>query len=119
MKQLTQKEEEIMNHYWEQGAMQIRELQTHYADPKPHVNTLSTLVKILEEKGFLSHRALSARCFQYFATISREEYRGGTLAQVINKFFGRSYKNAVSALVKEEKISLEDLKQLIEEVEKQ
>lgn len=99
--------------------MQIRELQTHYADPKPHVNTLSTLVKILEEKGFLSHRALSARCFQYFATISREEYRGGTLAQVINKFFGRSYKNAVSALVKEEKISLEDLKQLIEEVEKQ
>ena len=119
MKSLTQKEEEIMNLYWEFGDMQIRELQSHYDDPKPHVNTLSTLVKILEEKGFLGHRALTARCFQYFATISRSEYCGGTLANVVNKFFGRSYKSAVSALVQEEKISLEELKQLIDEVENQ
>ena len=105
MKTLTQKEEEIMK------------LQAHYDDPKPHVNTLSTLVKILEEKGFLSHRALTARCFQYFAVISREEYSGGTLSNVINKFFGKSYKNAVSALVKDEKISLDELKALIKEVE--
>lgn len=119
MKSLTQKEEEIMNHYWEFGDMQIRELQAHYDEPKPHVNTLSTLVKILEDKGFLGHRALTARCFQYFALISREDYRGGTLANVVNKFFGKSYKNAVSALVKDEKISLEELKELIKEVENQ
>lgn len=119
MKLLTQKEEEIMNHYWEFGDMQIRELQAHYDEPKPHVNTLSTLVKILEDKGFLGHRALTARCFQYFALISREDYRGGTLANVVNKFFGKSYKNAVSALVKDEKISLEELKELIKEVENQ
>lgn len=79
MKTLTNKEEEIMNHYWNRGDMQIRELQSCYDDPKPHVNTLSTLVHILEEKGFLSHRALSARCFQYFATVSREEYSRGSL----------------------------------------
>ena len=119
MKSLTQKEEEIMNHYWEFGDMQIRELQAHYDEPKPHVNTLSTLVKILEDKGFLGHRALTARCFQYFALISRKDYRGGTLANVVNKFFGKSYKNAVSALVKDEKISLEELKELIKEVENQ
>ena len=106
MKSLTQKEEEIMNHYWEFGDMQIRELQNHYDDPKPHVNTLSTLVKILG-------------CFQYFALISRDEYRGGTLANVVNKFFGKSYMSAVSALVKDEKISLEELKELIKEVENQ
>ncbi|MGM9734623.1 MAG: BlaI/MecI/CopY family transcriptional regulator [Prevotella sp.] len=117
MKTLTAKEEEIMDHYWTYGDMQIRELQSHYDNPKPHVNTLSTLVKILEEKGFLSHRALSARCFQYFATISRDEYRGGSLANVVNKFFGRSYLNAVSALVKDEKISIDELKELIREVE--
>ena len=119
MKQLTSKEEEIMNHYWTYGDMQIRELQSHYDDPKPHVNTLSTMVKILEEKGFLCHRALSARCFQYFAKISREDYRGGSLANVVNKFFGHSYLNAVSALVKEEKLSIEELKQLIREVEEE
>ncbi len=119
MKQLTAKEEEIMNHYWTYGDMQIRELQSHYDDPKPHVNTLSTMVKILEEKGFLCHRALSARCFQYFARISREDYRGGSLANVVNKFFGHSYLNAVSALVKEEKLSIEELKQLIREVEEE
>ena len=72
---------------------------------------------ILEDKGFLGHKAITARCFQYFARISREEYRGGSLANVVNKFFGKSYLSAVSALVKSEKVSIEDLKELIREVE--
>ena len=114
MKTLTNKEEEIMNHYWNRGDMQIRELQSCYDDPKPHVNTLSTLVHILEEKGFLSHRALSARCFQYFATVSREEYSRGSLKNVIRKFFGNSYLDAVSSLVKEEDLTVDDLKKLID-----
>lgn len=118
MKSLTQKEEEIMNHYWTNGDMQIRELRDCYDDPKPHVNTLSTLVHILEEKGFLSHRALTARCFQYFAKISREDYRRGSLNNVINKFFGQSYLKAVSTLVKEEKISIDELRELINSVDK-
>lgn len=118
MKSLTNKEEEIMDHYWEKGDMQIRELQTCYEDPKPHVNTLSTLVHILEEKGFLSHRALTARCFEYFALVSKDEYKRGSLSNVVNKFFGKSYLNAVSALVKDEKISVDDLKELIKKVEK-
>ena len=117
MKQLTQKEEEIMERVWNHGPMQVRELQTLYDEPRPHVNTLATLVKILEEKGFLGHRALTARCFQYFARISREEYKGGSLANVVSKFFGNSYRNAVSALVKDEKISIDELKELIREVE--
>lgn len=117
MKTLTAKEEEIMNHFWKKGSLLIRELQALYADPKPHVNTLATLVRILEEKGFLSHRALTARCFQYFAVITREQYRGGTLRNVINKYFNRSYMNAVSTLVKEEQLSVDDLKALIKQVE--
>jgi len=117
MKQLTQKEEEIMERMWDHGPMLVRELQSYYDEPRPHVNTLSTLIKILEEKGFLSHKVITARCFQYFACISREEYRGGTLTNVIDKFFGKSYLSAVSALVKSEKISVEDLKELIREVE--
>jgi BlaI family penicillinase repressor len=117
MKSLTNKEEEIMDRYWDFGPMHIKELQSHYQEPQPHVNTLSTLVHILEEKGFLGHKALTARCFQYFATITRDEYRHGTLNNVVNKFFGKSYLNAVSALVKDEKISVEELKELINKVE--
>ena len=118
MKPLTQKEEEIMERYWQYGPMQIRELQTHYDEPQPHVNTLATLVKILEEKGFLGHTAITARCFQYFAKISREDYKGGALANMIDKLFGHSYLSAVSALVKTEKISVDELKALIQEVER-
>lgn len=96
MKTLTKKEE-IMNLFWSDGDMQIRELQAHYPDPKPHVNTLSTLVHILEGKGFLSHRALTARCFQHFAVISRDDYSRGSLSNVVNRFFGKSYLGVVSA----------------------
>lgn len=119
MKQLTQKEEEIMEHMWEHGPMLVRELQSYYDEPKPHVNTLSTLIKILEEKGFMGHKVITARCFQYYPLIGREEYRGGTLTNVVNKFFGKSYLSAVSALVKSEKISVDELKELIKEVENQ
>ena len=117
MRQLTQKEEEIMERMWDHGPLLVRELQAYYDEPRPHVNTLATLMKILEEKGFLGHKAITARCFQYFARISREEYRGGSLANVVNKFFGKSYLSAVSALVKNEKVSVEELKELIREVE--
>ncbi len=117
MKTLTRREEEIMNHYWDKGEMQIRELRELYDDPKPHVNTLSTLVHILEEKGFLSHRNLKTRTYTYFPKISREGYSRGSLNNVINKFFGKSYLSVVSTLVKEEKISLDELKELIEKVE--
>lgn len=117
MRSLTNKEEEIMNHYWDKGEMQIRELQALYDDPKPHVNTLSTLVHILEDKGFLSHRNLKTRTYAYFPKISREGYKRGSLNNVVNKFFGKSYLGVVSTLVSEEKISLDELKDLIKKVE--
>lgn len=117
MKTLTVKEEEIMNHIWTNGEMQIRELQALYDEPQPHVNTLSTLVRILEEKGFLAHRAISARCFKYFAKVSREQYRSRSLTGVIDKLFGKSYLGAVSTLVSEEKISVDELKELIRQIE--
>ena len=106
-----------MERMWDHGPLLVRELQAFYDEPRPHVNTLATLMKILEEKGFLGHKAITARCFQYFARISREDYRGGSLANVVNKFFGKSYLSAVSALVKSEKVSIDDLKELIREVE--
>lgn len=59
--------------------MHIRELQALYDDPKPHVNTLSTLVHILEDKGFLSHKAITPKSYKYFPRLSRDDYRRGSL----------------------------------------
>lgn len=119
MKTLTNKEEEIMNHYWNCGEMQIRELQTRYDEPKPHVNTLSTMVHILEDKGFLSHKALTAKCFKYYPVISRDDYSRGTLANVVRKFFGKSYMSVVSTLVSNDEISIDELEALVRQIKKQ
>ena len=87
-----------------------------YADPKPHFNTLSTVVRGLEEKGFVSHKTFG-NTYQYYATVTRDDYRRGTLRGVVSKYFDNSYLGVVSSLVQEEKISVEELKQLIKQVE--
>ena len=117
MRRLTNKEEIIMNHYWERGALFVRELRELYPEPKPHFSTLSTQVRTLQEDGFIGHKAYGPT-YQYFAKISREEYKQRSLIGLIDKYFDNSYLSAVSALVKEEKISVEELKELIEIVEK-
>ena len=117
MKGLTTKEEEIMGFFWTKGPMFVKQLLDFYEEPKPHFNTLSTIVRGLEEKEYLSHETFG-NTYQYFAVISEENYRDGTLKNVISKYFNNSYLGAVSSLIKEEEISLDELKQLIAEVEK-
>ena len=116
MKGLTAKEEEIMGFFWEKGPLFVKEMLAFYEDPKPHFNTLSTIVRGLEEKGFLAHYTFG-NTYQYYPVVSEEDFRKGTLRNVISKYFNNSYLNAVSSLVKEEDISLDELKQLIEEVD--
>lgn len=116
MKGLTAKEEEIMGFFWEKGPLYVKELLSFYNDPKPHFNTLSTIVRGLEEKGYLSHEAFG-NTYRYFAVVSNEEFRSRTLKGVISKYFNNSYLSAVSSLVKKEEISVDELKQLIQEVE--
>ena len=106
-----------MSHIWEHGEMSIRELQALYDEPQPHVNTLSTLVRILEEKGFLAHRAASTRSCKSSARVGRKDPRNRSLTGVIAELFGKSYLGAVSTLVSEEKISVDDLKELIRQIE--
>lgn len=117
MKKLTRKEEEIMNHFWDKGAMFVRELLELYPEPKPHFNTLSTMVRTLEANGYVSHKAYGST-YQYYPVVSREEYAGSSFRGIVSSYFNNSYLNAVSALVKEEKISIEELKELIEQIEK-
>ncbi len=116
MKGLTAKEEEIMGYFWEKGPLFVKEILAFYDEPKPHFNTLSTIVRGLEEKGYVAHKAYG-NTYQYYAVVSREDFSRRTLRGVIGKYFNNSYLSAVSSLVQEEDISLDELKQLIKEVE--
>ena len=107
-----------MNHFWEKGPLFVRELRELYPDPKPHFSTLSTQVRTLQEEGFIGHKEYGPT-YQYFATVSRDEYKQRSLVGLIDKYFDNSYLSAVSALVKEEKITVNELRELIEIVEKQ
>ena len=116
MKTLSAREEEIMGFFWEKGPLFVKEIVGLYDEPRPHFNTLSTFVRALEEKGYLSHRTFG-NTYQYYAVVSRDEFKKKTLKSVISKYFNNSYLGVVSSLVKEEEISLSELKELIREVE--
>ena len=117
MKELTPKEEEIMQFFWKEGALFVKDLVEKYPDPKPHFNTLSTYVRALEEKGFLSHES-SGSTYRYFTVISNEEYNNRTLKNIIAKHFNNSYLNVVNTFIKNEKISVDEIRKLLDEVEK-
>lgn len=114
---LTPREEELMQLLWDNGPMYVRELVQLYPDPKPHVNTVSTVVRTLEEKGYVNHEAAGTG-YKYFAVAQKEDFADKTLNNVIKGYFNNSYLNAVSTLVKTEKISVDELCELIDLIEK-
>lgn len=114
--QLTPKEEEVMQLLWAYGPILISRLVELYPDPKPHFNTVSTVVRRLEAKGFVGHKDIGGS-FRYFATVEKEYFRNRRFGSFIKNYFGGSYYGAVSALVAEDKISAEELKELLELVE--
>lgn len=116
MKSLTAKEEEIMRFFWEKGPMFVKQLVELYEEPRPHFNTLSTIVRGLEEKGYLSHTAYG-NSYQYYAVVSEKDFGRKNLKSIISKYFNNSFLGAVSSLVKEEDISVEELKELVRIVE--
>lgn len=117
MEKLTKKEEELMRLFWQRGALFVREIVDMSAEPKPHFNTVSTMVRMLEAKGYLSHEAFG-NTYRYFPLVSEEQFGKGSLKGIVSRYFGNSYLGAVSALVEEESISVDELKELIARIEK-
>lgn len=114
--QLTPKEEEVMQFLWEYGPISISNLVDLYPEPKPHFNTVSTVVRRLEGKGYVDHTDMGG-AFHYFATVKKEYFRNRSFGTFIKNYFGGSYFGAVSALVEEDKISADELKELLKLVE--
>ncbi len=114
---LTRREEEVMQMIWSAGQpMRVRDLVALYPDPQPHFNTVSTVVRGLEEKGLLAHVA-EGGSFRYYAVCEKDDFRSRSLGEVIRGYFNNSYLGAVSTLVEEEKVSVDELKQLIKMID--
>jgi len=116
MKHLTNREEEIMEVFWEKGSMYVKDVIDLLAGPKPHYNTISTIIRGLEEKGFIAHEQFG-NTYRYFAIISREEFSKNSIKNLVSKYFNTSYTSVVSMFVDEQKISTEEIQELIRQVE--
>lgn len=115
--ELTRREEELMQMLWaSEKPMRVRDLVSLYPEPKPHFNTVSTVVRGLEEKGFVAHE-VDGHGFAYYAVARQRDFRDRSLSQIISGYFGNSYLDAVSTLVEEEKISVDELTELISMIE--
>jgi predicted transcriptional regulator len=118
MQKLTKKEEEIMQILWKLKKAFVKEIMAEITDEQPHYNTLSTIVRNLEEKGFVSHNAFG-NTHQYFPIVSIEDYRKRFINTAIDTYFNSSYKNMVSFFAKEEKISADELREILAMIESQ
>ena len=105
-----------MELFWTHGKLFVKDMVELMPDPKPHFNTVSTQVRTLEMEGFLKHKAYGGS-HQYEPAITREEYSRSRLSYIADKYYNKSYLGVVSSLVKDEKLSVDELKALIAELE--
>ncbi len=116
MQKLTNKEEEIMMILWKLKKAFVKEIQAEITEDQPHYNTLSTIVRNLEEKGYVGHNAFG-NTHQYFPIVAIEDYRKGFMKTAIDNYFNSSYKSMVSFFAKEEKISADELREILSMIE--
>ena len=117
MEKLTNKEEEIMRVLWKLEKAFVKEILAQLPDASLHYNTVSTIVRNLEDKKYVAHHAFG-KTHQYYALISKEDYRKQFMIIATKRFFDSSYKNVVSFFAKEEKISAQELREILEIIEK-
>lgn len=113
---LTHREEEIMQVLWQLKKAFVKEVVAQLPNPKPHYNTISTLIRKMEEKGYIHHKAFG-KTHQYYPIITKEHYTKTYMQKTIHNYFEDSYKNVVSFFAKEEKISVEELQEIIKLIE--
>lgn len=122
MRELTKAEEQIMQILWKTKKGFVKEILEYFPEPKPAYNTVSTIIRILQEKGFVSHKAYG-RTHEYFPLISKDQYKEAYMGSIMKDYFSNSYEKMLSFFTKSEKISMsemEDIMQLMrEEIAKQ
>lgn len=122
MKELTKAEEQVMQVMWKMERGFVNDILEHFPNPKPAYNTVSTIIRILEKKGFVGYKAYG-KSHQYYPLISKKEYTSSFFNGIMKNYFSNSYQSLVSFLAKDKNLSIqemEDIKKLMEEeIEKQ
>ena len=112
MRELTKAEEQVMLILWEMKEGLVKDVIDKMDPPKPAYNTVSTVIRVLEGKGFLDHKAIG-NTHIYFPLISEEQYKHFAFDKVMNNYFENNYQSLVSFLVKEKNMDMEELDELI------
>jgi len=122
MKELTKAEEQIMQVLWRLGRGLVKDILDELPEPKPAYNTVSTIVRILERKGFVSYKAYG-KTHEYFPVVAMNEYRREYLRSLVHRYFGNSYQELVSFFARDRNLTLSELEEirasLAEEIAKQ
>jgi len=117
IKQLTKAEEQFMQVLWDLKEGSVKEIIEQLPKPKPAYNTVSTIIRILETKEFVSHKA-KGRGYIYFPIIKKSEYSNQSLHKLVDGYFEGSFKSLVSFFVKKNDVDLKDLEGILNEIEK-
>jgi BlaI family transcriptional regulator, penicillinase repressor len=115
MKELTKAEEQIMQILWEMEKGFVKDIVDRFPDPKPAYNTVSTIIRILEQKGFVDHTAYG-KTHEYFPLVNKKEYTSSYMKNFIHNYFSGSFQEMVSFFAKEDKLTVKQLNELMKEV---
>lgn len=118
LKELTRAEDQVMQILWKLEKCFVKDILEQMPEPKPAYNTVSTIVRILETKGFVNHKAYG-KTHEYFPVISKEKYTKFYLNNLIKGYFNGSFQNLVSFFAKENKLDPTELEKLLNEVKKE
>jgi len=112
MKELTKAEEQVMQILWDLNQGFIKDIAGRFDDPKPAYTTISTIIRILETKGFVGHKAFG-KTHEYYPLISKEDYTKAFMGNVVKNYFANSYKKMVSFFAHDNKITLEEMEEMM------
>lgn len=116
LKELTKAEEEIMHYLWQLETASVKDILAVIKEPKPAVNTVSTIVRILEQKGFVGHKS-QGRGYQYFPLITKTEYQSFSVNKLMHSYFGGSLSKLVSFFVEKENLNTKELDDILKVIE--
>jgi predicted transcriptional regulator len=116
MRELTRAEEQVMQVLWKIRKGFVKDILEHFDEPRPAYNTVSTIVRILQEKGFVSHRAFG-RTHEYFPVVSKDEYSRTHLRSFVKDYFSNSFEKMVSFFAREKGISVKEMEEIMKIME--
>ena len=116
MRDLTRAEEQVMQVLWKIKKGFVKDILEHFDDPKPAYNTVSTIVRILQEKGFVTHKAYG-RTHEYYPVVTKSEYSKSHISTFVNDYFSNSFEKMVSFFAREKGISIKEMGEIMKIME--